>query len=154
MDQLLKENDEGIGGSSTTDLQSESASMPPDDHDQDSNDLIRSTGHEEYDQILAKSKKKDDLIDQPSDFDQTPSSQLIVDWKHDPIELYKSTCHYVAFYLGSTSIEHLQGLKSSEQSMRQLRRMLSQNQIGKVPAVIISISYKGVRFIDVLNNVS
>ena len=118
-----------------------------------SNEEIDSS-KDEYSDILKSSLEHTSLLEQECDFARTPSKPLGIDWKHDPFDLYKSTCHYVAFYLGSTTIEHLQGLRSSEQSMRQLRQMLTQNQIGKVPAVIISISYKGVRFIDVLNNVS
>lgn len=43
---------------------------------------------------------------------------LNLDWKHDPLILYKQTCHYLAFYLGSNKLKNLQSALSSQQCIR------------------------------------
>lgn len=79
---------------------------------------------------------------------KTLNLPLNLDWKHDPLNLYKQTCHYLAFYLGTSKVKNLQGAASSQQCIRDYRKLLNDNQLPSLAAVIISISYKSVRCVD------
>lgn len=79
---------------------------------------------------------------------------LNLDWKHDPLILYKQTCHYLAFYLGTSKIKNVQGALSSQQCIRDYRELLNDNKLTSLTAVILSISYKSVRCVDVNCQVS
>ncbi|RWS29517.1 ankyrin repeat and SAM domain-containing protein 1A-like protein [Leptotrombidium deliense] len=79
------------------------------------------------------------------------SVPLSTQWKHSPFDLYKNKCEYKASYLGSTLVRHLQGIQSSNESIKKLKE--STKNIQKVPQVILSIDYTGVKFIDAQTNV-
>jgi hypothetical protein len=87
-------------------------------------------------------------------FTKSLNLPLNLDWKHDPQILYKQTCHYLAFYLGTSKIKNLQGAVSSQQCIRDYRKLLNENKLSSLTAVILSISYKSVRCVDVNYQVS
>ncbi|XP_054153272.1 ankyrin repeat and SAM domain-containing protein 1A-like isoform X2 [Oppia nitens] len=84
---------------------------------------------------------------QQSDSSRTGSQQ----WKHTNRELIDSSCKYTASYLGSTLVRELRGIDSTRASIQKLRQ--STKTIGKIPQIILSISYKGVQFIDAVTQV-
>ncbi|XP_042898627.1 ankyrin repeat and sterile alpha motif domain-containing protein 1B [Parasteatoda tepidariorum] len=67
-------------------------------------------------------------------------------WKHQPDVLVKGSCNYTAKYLGSTLVKEVRGLESTRKSIQKLKS--STRNMNKVPNVILSISYTGVKFID------
>ncbi|XP_025086384.1 ankyrin repeat and SAM domain-containing protein 1A-like isoform X2 [Pomacea canaliculata] len=75
-------------------------------------------------------------------------------WRHRPEVLIKGCCNYTAHYLGSTVIKELKGTKTTQESIAKLKQRLrrklqkSADVIGKIPTIMLSISYKGVKFID------
>ncbi|XP_022254556.1 uncharacterized protein LOC106470250 isoform X3 [Limulus polyphemus] len=71
---------------------------------------------------------------------------LTAQWCHQPDALIKGHCIYKAQYLGSTLIKELKGLESTRKSIQKLK--VSTKQIEKVPNILLSISYTGVKFID------
>lgn len=54
-------------------------------------------------------------------------------------------------YLGSTLVKELHGLESTKMSIQKLKA--STKDIGKIPSIILSISYSGVKFINAENQV-
>ena len=76
---------------------------------------------------------------------------LTLEWRHDPLLLYKQTCHYLAIYLGTSKVKNLQGALSSQQTIRDYRKLLNENKLSTLTAVILSISYKQIRCVDVNN---
>ncbi|KAK4312581.1 hypothetical protein Pmani_016012 [Petrolisthes manimaculis] len=52
-------------------------------------------------------------------------------------------------YLGSTHVKELQGTDSTMRSIQKLRK--AQLDIGKAPRIVLSVSYRGVRFMDAVN---
>lgn len=74
---------------------------------------------------------------------------LNLDWTHDPLVLYKQTCHYLAFYLGTSKIKNLQNTQFSQKCIRDYRKLLIDNNLPSLTAVVLSISYKSVRCVDV-----
>ncbi|CAG2120580.1 unnamed protein product, partial [Medioppia subpectinata] len=73
-------------------------------------------------------------------------SGAAIQWKHQNRELIDSSCKYTANYLGSTLVRELRGIDSTRASIQKLK--LSTKNIGKIPQIMLSISYKGVQFID------
>ncbi|CAH1785263.1 unnamed protein product [Owenia fusiformis] len=67
-------------------------------------------------------------------------------WRHRPEVLIKGCCNYTSQYLGSTLVKELKGIESTKSSIEKMKK--STDTIGKVPTIILSISYKGVKFID------
>ncbi|CAN7937244.1 unnamed protein product [Ixodes hexagonus] len=49
-------------------------------------------------------------------------------------------------YLGSTLVKELQGTESTRQSIHKLKA--STRNIGKIPSVLLSVSHRGVKFVD------
>ncbi|KAK3854160.1 hypothetical protein Pcinc_039341 [Petrolisthes cinctipes] len=84
-------------------------------------------------------------------------SQLVVgapnttpsNWRHHPNTLVTASVQYVAQYLGSTHVKELQGTDSTMRSIQKLRK--AQLDIGKAPRIVLSVSYRGVRFMDAVN---
>ncbi|KAG8201362.1 hypothetical protein JTE90_016838 [Oedothorax gibbosus] len=70
-------------------------------------------------------------------------------WRHHPDELVINSCNYIAKYLGSTLVKELHGLESTKMSIQKLKT--STKDIGKIPSIILSISYSGVKFINAEN---
>uniref|UniRef100_G3TDM1 Ankyrin repeat and sterile alpha motif domain-containing protein 1B n=1 Tax=Loxodonta africana TaxID=9785 RepID=G3TDM1_LOXAF len=74
-------------------------------------------------------------------------------WQHHPEKLIFQSCDYKAFYLGSMLIKELRGTESTQDACAKMRVSLpkSTEQMKKVPTIILSVSYKGVKFIDATN---
>ncbi|XP_029973645.1 ankyrin repeat and SAM domain-containing protein 1A isoform X3 [Salarias fasciatus] len=70
-------------------------------------------------------------------------------WHHQPEKLIFESCAYEANYLGSMLIKELRGTESTQDACAKMRR--STEQMRKVPTIVLSITYKGVKFIDAAN---
>uniref|UniRef100_A0A3Q3KGH5 Ankyrin repeat and sterile alpha motif domain containing 1A n=1 Tax=Monopterus albus TaxID=43700 RepID=A0A3Q3KGH5_MONAL len=70
----------------------------------------------------------------------------VQNWHHQPEKLIFESCTYEANYLGSMLIKELRGTDSTQDACAKMRR--STEQMRKVPTIILSITYKGVKFID------
>ncbi|KAJ8258676.1 hypothetical protein COCON_G00176880 [Conger conger] len=67
-------------------------------------------------------------------------------WQHQPEKLIFQSCGYEASYLGSMLIKDLRGTDSTRDACAKMRR--STEQMRKVPSIVLSITYRGVKFID------
>ncbi|KAG5835408.1 hypothetical protein ANANG_G00243660 [Anguilla anguilla] len=67
-------------------------------------------------------------------------------WQHQPEKLIFESCGYEASYLGSMLIKDLRGTDSTQDACAKMRRSIE--QMRKVPTIILSITYRGVKFID------
>nr|DBA33836.1 TPA: hypothetical protein GDO54_001463 [Pyxicephalus adspersus] len=70
-------------------------------------------------------------------------------WQHQPEKLIFESCGYEASYLGSMLIKDLRGTESTQDACAKMRK--STEQMKKIPRITLSISYKGVKFIDASN---
>ncbi|XP_042323892.1 ankyrin repeat and sterile alpha motif domain-containing protein 1B isoform X7 [Sceloporus undulatus] len=70
-------------------------------------------------------------------------------WQHHPEKLIFQSCDYKAFYLGSMLVKELRGTESTQDACSKMRK--STEQMKKVPTIVLSVSYKGVKFIDATN---
>uniref|UniRef100_A0A3Q4H242 Ankyrin repeat and sterile alpha motif domain containing 1Aa n=1 Tax=Neolamprologus brichardi TaxID=32507 RepID=A0A3Q4H242_NEOBR len=73
----------------------------------------------------------------------------VQNWHHQPEKLIFESCAYEASYLGSMLIKELRGTESTQDACAKMRR--STEQMRKVPTIVLSITYKGVKFIDAAN---
>ncbi|XP_068161846.1 ankyrin repeat and SAM domain-containing protein 1A [Antennarius striatus] len=73
----------------------------------------------------------------------------VQNWQHQPEKLIFESCEYESSYLGSMLIKDLRGTESTQDACAKMRR--STEQMRKVPAIVLSITYKGVKFIDAAN---
>ncbi|MBN3306983.1 ANS1A protein, partial [Amia calva] len=73
----------------------------------------------------------------------------VQNWQHQPEKLIFESCGYEANYLGSMLIKDLRGTESTQDACAKMRR--STEQMRKVPTIVLSITYKGVKFIDAAN---
>ncbi|XP_077597033.1 ankyrin repeat and SAM domain-containing protein 1A isoform X2 [Stigmatopora nigra] len=73
----------------------------------------------------------------------------VQNWQHQPEKLIFESCSYEASYLGSMLIKELRGTESTQDACAKMRR--STEQMKKVPTIVLSITYKGVKFIDAAN---
>ncbi|XP_048879944.1 ankyrin repeat and SAM domain-containing protein 1A isoform X2 [Brienomyrus brachyistius] len=67
-------------------------------------------------------------------------------WHHQPEKLIFEACGYEASYLGSMVIKELRGIESTQEACAKMRKTAEQKR--KVPTIVLSITYKGVTFID------
>ncbi|XP_009462222.1 PREDICTED: ankyrin repeat and sterile alpha motif domain-containing protein 1B [Nipponia nippon] len=74
-------------------------------------------------------------------------------WQHHPEKLIFQSCDYKAFYLGSMLVKELRGTESTQDACAKMRKRWekSTEQMKKVPTIVLSVSYKGVKFIDATN---
>ncbi|NWR43572.1 ANS1B protein, partial [Regulus satrapa] len=84
-------------------------------------------------------------------------------WQHHPEKLIFQSCDYKAFYLGSMLVKELRGTESTQDACAKMRVSFttliifsflfqkSTEQMKKVPTIVLSVSYKGVKFIDATN---
>ncbi|XP_054055326.1 ankyrin repeat and sterile alpha motif domain-containing protein 1B [Rissa tridactyla] len=74
-------------------------------------------------------------------------------WQHHPEKLIFQSCDYKAFYLGSMLVKELRGTESTQDACAKMRvsKLKSTEQMKKVPTIVLSVSYKGVKFIDATN---
>lgn len=70
----------------------------------------------------------------------------VQNWQHQPEKLIFESCAYEANYLGSMLIKDLRGTESTQDACAKMRK--TSEQLKKVPTIILSITYKGVKFID------
>uniref|UniRef100_A0A8K9X2T9 Ankyrin repeat and sterile alpha motif domain containing 1A n=1 Tax=Oncorhynchus mykiss TaxID=8022 RepID=A0A8K9X2T9_ONCMY len=76
----------------------------------------------------------------------------VQNWHHQPEKLIFESCGYEANYLGSMLIKELRGTESTQDACAKMRVGLrSTEQMKKVPTIVLSITYKGVKFIDAAN---
>ncbi|XP_069560534.1 ankyrin repeat and SAM domain-containing protein 1A isoform X9 [Brachyistius frenatus] len=73
----------------------------------------------------------------------------VQNWHHQPEKLIFESCAYESNYLGSMLIKELRGTESTQDACAKMRR--STEQMRKVPSIVLSITYKGVKFIDAAN---
>ncbi|KAM4048420.1 ankyrin repeat and SAM domain-containing protein 1A isoform 2-T2 [Anomaloglossus baeobatrachus] len=78
----------------------------------------------------------------------TPYAPL-QNWQHQPEKLIFESCSYEACYLGSMLIKDLRGTESTQDACAKMRK--STENMKKIPRITLSISYKGVKFIDASN---
>ncbi|XP_062329645.1 ankyrin repeat and SAM domain-containing protein 1A isoform X2 [Osmerus eperlanus] len=76
---------------------------------------------------------------------QAASYGTVSGWHHQPEKLILESCGYEASYLGSMIIRDLRGIESTQEACAKIRKSKDSK---KGPVVILSITYKGVRFID------
>ncbi|XP_006860449.1 PREDICTED: ankyrin repeat and SAM domain-containing protein 1A isoform X2 [Chrysochloris asiatica] len=74
-------------------------------------------------------------------------------WQHQPEKLIFESCGYEANYLGSMLIKDLRGTESTQDACAKMRVgcQKSTEHMKKTPTIILSITYKGVKFIDASN---
>ncbi|KAM5324563.1 ankyrin repeat and SAM domain-containing protein 1A isoform 5-T5 [Glossophaga mutica] len=70
-------------------------------------------------------------------------------WQHRPEKLIFESCGYEANYLGSMLIKDLRGTESTQDACAKMRK--STEHMKKIPTIILSITYRGVKFIDASN---
>ncbi|KAK8744166.1 hypothetical protein OTU49_001029 [Cherax quadricarinatus] len=71
---------------------------------------------------------------------------ILTTWRHHPNALVSASVQYVAQYLGSTHVKELKGTESTMKSIQKLKKSTSEG--AKVPKIVLSVSYRGVKFID------
>lgn len=67
-------------------------------------------------------------------------------WKHESTVLIKGSVNYTTLYLGSHAVKTITGLESTIDACRKMR--LSTEKLQKIPSVILSVSVRGIKFID------
>ncbi|KAM6986829.1 ankyrin repeat and sterile alpha motif domain-containing protein 1B isoform 1-T1 [Aplochiton taeniatus] len=80
---------------------------------------------------------------------EATSSTPVQYWQHHPEKLIFQSCDYEAYYLGSMLVKELRGTESTQDACSKMRK--STEQMKKVPTIVLSVSYKGVKFIDATN---
>ncbi|XP_049342442.1 ankyrin repeat and SAM domain-containing protein 1A-like isoform X2 [Astyanax mexicanus] len=115
----------------------------------------RKGGDSEYD-LSSKSRPQEKYEERPPESRLTlrpPSLAApyapVQNWHHQPEKLIFESCGYEANYLGSMLIKDLRGTESTQDACAKMRR--STEQMRKVPTIVLSITYKGVKFIDAAN---
>uniref|UniRef100_A0A087XN65 Ankyrin repeat and sterile alpha motif domain containing 1B n=1 Tax=Poecilia formosa TaxID=48698 RepID=A0A087XN65_POEFO len=85
---------------------------------------------------------------------EATSSTPVQYWQHHPEKLIFQSCDYEAYYLGSMLVKELRGTESTQDACAKMRvkpSKKSTEQMKKVPTIVLSVSYKGVKFIDATN---
>ncbi|XP_058882978.1 ankyrin repeat and sterile alpha motif domain-containing protein 1B isoform X7 [Acipenser ruthenus] len=80
---------------------------------------------------------------------EATSSTPVQYWQHHPEKLIFQSCDYEAYYLGSMLVKELRGTESTQDACAKMRK--STEQMKKIPTIVLSVSYKGVKFIDASN---
>ncbi|TNN47853.1 Ankyrin repeat and SAM domain-containing protein 1A [Liparis tanakae] len=76
---------------------------------------------------------------------QSATYATVSAWHHQPEKLILDSCGYEATYLGSMVIRDLRGIESTQEACAKIRKSKDSR---KGPVVILSITYRGVKFID------
>ncbi|XP_037345655.2 ankyrin repeat and SAM domain-containing protein 1A isoform X3 [Pungitius pungitius] len=76
---------------------------------------------------------------------QSATYATVSAWHHQPEKLILDSCGYEASYLGSMVIRDLRGIESTQEACAKIRKS---KDARKGPVVILSITYRGVKFID------
>uniref|UniRef100_A0A8C9QRA0 Ankyrin repeat and sterile alpha motif domain containing 1B n=1 Tax=Scleropages formosus TaxID=113540 RepID=A0A8C9QRA0_SCLFO len=82
---------------------------------------------------------------------EATSSTPVQYWQHHPEKLIFQSCDYEAYYLGSMLVKELRGTESTQDACAKMRVRKSTEQMKKIPTIVLSVSYKGVKFIDATN---
>ncbi|CAG0915999.1 unnamed protein product [Notodromas monacha] len=77
-------------------------------------------------------------------------AELPVAWQHSPGALIDGSCDYSALYLGSTVIQHMEGIRSSRMTIRKSRKSAFSSDKEKTE-VALRISCVGVQVVDVFS---
>nr|CAB3221815.1 ankyrin repeat and SAM domain-containing protein 1A-like [Phallusia mammillata] len=77
---------------------------------------------------------------------ETTSEVSVHAWRHNAEKLITACCNYQAYYLGSMLIHELKGVESTMGACAKMRR--STDSMKKIPTIMLSINYTGVKFID------
>ncbi|KAL3064591.1 hypothetical protein OYC64_000775 [Pagothenia borchgrevinki] len=117
--------------------------VPESDYDAQRYQSDRHRSHDRYDERLREPR----LTLRPPSL-ATPYAP-VQNWHHQPEKLIFECCAYEASYLGSMLIKELRGTESTQDACAKMRR--STEQMRKVPTIVLSITYKGVKFIDAAN---
>ncbi|KAK1897922.1 Ankyrin repeat and SAM domain containing protein 1A [Dissostichus eleginoides] len=117
--------------------------VPESDYDAQRYQSDRHRSHDRYDERLREPR----LTLRPPSL-ATPYAP-VQNWHHQPEKLIFESCAYEASYLGSMLIKELRGTESTQDACAKMRR--STEQMRKVPTIVLSITYKGVKFIDAAN---
>ncbi|XP_040280086.1 LOW QUALITY PROTEIN: ankyrin repeat and SAM domain-containing protein 1A [Bufo bufo] len=109
----------------------------------------RSDGSEsrEHHKVLTSVKEETKLTFRPPSL--ATSYSPLQNWQHQPEKLIFESCGYEASYLGSMLIKDLRGTESTQDACAKMRK--STEHMKKIPRITLSISYKGVKFIDASN---
>ncbi|XP_066559623.1 ankyrin repeat and SAM domain-containing protein 1A isoform X3 [Amia ocellicauda] len=116
------------------------------EHDHDVSHRSRSERHRSHDRHDDRQREPRLTLRPPSL--ATPYAP-VQNWQHQPEKLIFESCGYEANYLGSMLIKDLRGTESTQDACAKMRR--STEQMRKVPTIVLSITYKGVKFIDAAN---
>ncbi|KAM9482220.1 ankyrin repeat and SAM domain-containing protein 1A isoform 2-T2 [Clarias gariepinus] len=95
-----------------------------------------------------RSRSHDRHTDRHKESRRTPSQTAyttVSTWHHHPEKLITEACCYEASYLGSVIIRDLRGIESTQEACSRIRKSKDHR---KGPVIILSITYKGVKFID------
>ncbi|XP_058259955.1 ankyrin repeat and SAM domain-containing protein 1A isoform X2 [Hemibagrus wyckioides] len=76
---------------------------------------------------------------------QSATYTTVSTWHHHPEKLITEACCYEASYLGSVIIKDLRGIESTQEACARIRKSKDHR---KGPVIILSITYRGVKFID------
>ncbi|CAO2608816.1 Ankyrin repeat and SAM domain-containing protein 1A [Lemmus lemmus] len=122
--------------------------------------IIASLAERPYEEPPQKPPRFSQLREEPSETKLTlrpPSLAApyapVQSWQHQPEKLIFESCGYEANYLGSMLIKDLRGTESTQDACAKMRYFLqkSTEHMKKVPTIILSVTYKGVKFIDASN---
>uniref|UniRef100_A0A673AKT8 Ankyrin repeat and sterile alpha motif domain containing 1B n=1 Tax=Sphaeramia orbicularis TaxID=375764 RepID=A0A673AKT8_9TELE len=69
--------------------------------------------------------------------------------EHEFKQINSMCCVFFPQYLGSMLVKELRGTESTQDACAKMRK--STEQMKKVPTIVLSVSYKGVKFIDATN---
>uniref|UniRef100_A0A673KJ47 Ankyrin repeat and sterile alpha motif domain containing 1A n=1 Tax=Sinocyclocheilus rhinocerous TaxID=307959 RepID=A0A673KJ47_9TELE len=102
----------------------------------------------EYDVFILKERQREPRLTLRPPSLAAPYTP-VQNWHHQPEKLIFESCSYEANYLGSMLIKELRGTESTQDACAKMRR--STEQMRKIPTIVLSITYKGVKFIDAAN---
>ncbi|XP_065205671.1 ankyrin repeat and SAM domain-containing protein 1A-like isoform X2 [Planococcus citri] len=88
-------------------------------------------------------------IRNPSELLVGVPATLKTQWPHKPKALVTGTVDYVALYLGSTVVKELRGTESTKKSIQKLKKSTSIVDCRVTYDIILAISYRGVKFLNV-----
>ncbi|KAF3690183.1 Ankyrin repeat and SAM domain-containing protein 1A Odin [Channa argus] len=118
--------------------------------------IIASLAERPYEEAPTKSRRLSPILDRHSERHKESRINLrppshsatyatVSAWHHQPEKLILDSCRYEATYLGSMIIRDLRGIESTQDACAKIRKSKDSK---KGPVVILSITYRGVKFID------
>ncbi|XP_041638562.1 ankyrin repeat and SAM domain-containing protein 1A isoform X2 [Cheilinus undulatus] len=118
--------------------------------------IVASLAERPYEEAPSKSRRLSPILDRQSERHKDSRLNLrppshsatyatVSAWHHQPEKLILDSCGYEATYLGSLIIRDLRGIESTQDACAKIRKSKDSR---KGPVVILSITYRGVKFID------